>query len=93
MNDWELMTQQLEAEWQELKETGLCYQHEHPEWWFPDTYGYDWKGAVRDSRKAQEICQQCPVVGQCLTWAVRTRQPTGIWGGRIFRLLRKEDEE
>ncbi|HEY5882789.1 MAG TPA: WhiB family transcriptional regulator [Nakamurella sp.] len=30
---------------------------------------------------AKTICQTCPVVGECASWALRTREPYGIWGG------------
>ncbi|MFF3517748.1 WhiB family transcriptional regulator [Streptomyces sp. NPDC002573] len=31
--------------------------------------------------KAKAVCGRCPVVEQCLDWAVRTGQADGIWGG------------
>ena len=39
---------------------------------------------VRRSRgkAAKAICRTCPVVRQCLDYALRTREPYGIWGGR-----------
>lgn len=30
---------------------------------------------------AKEICAGCPVVDECLAYALTTRQPDGIWGG------------
>jgi WhiB family redox-sensing transcriptional regulator len=40
----------------------------------------------RDEREAREvhakqICAQCGVRGDCLDFAVRVREPHGIWGG------------
>jgi WhiB family redox-sensing transcriptional regulator len=35
---------------------------------------------VRESR-AKAICAGCPVRVECLEYAVRTREPHGIWGG------------
>ena len=32
-------------------------------------------------RKAKELCAVCPVRVECLEYAVRTREPYGIWGG------------
>jgi WhiB family redox-sensing transcriptional regulator len=30
---------------------------------------------------AKAICAACPVVNQCLGWALRVREPHGVWGG------------
>ena len=37
----------------------------------------------RDARetKAKEICLECPVRRECLAFALRVREPHGIWGG------------
>jgi WhiB family redox-sensing transcriptional regulator len=40
----------------------------------------------RDDREAREayakkICAQCHVQGDCLEFALRVREPHGIWGG------------
>jgi WhiB family redox-sensing transcriptional regulator len=32
-------------------------------------------------RKAKSICSSCPVRIECLEYAVRIREPHGIWGG------------
>ncbi len=31
--------------------------------------------------KAKAICRRCPVSGPCLSYALRIREPHGIWGG------------
>ena len=31
--------------------------------------------------KAKEICVDCPVQQECLAFALRVREPHGIWGG------------
>ena len=31
--------------------------------------------------QAKQICRRCPVISQCATWALRTREPYGVWGG------------
>jgi WhiB family transcriptional regulator, redox-sensing transcriptional regulator len=36
--------------------------------------------ATREIR-AKGICQQCHVRGDCLDYAIRIREPHGIWGG------------
>lgn len=30
---------------------------------------------------AKALCTVCPVASECLTWAIETDQPQGIWGG------------
>lgn len=30
---------------------------------------------------AKSLCNTCPVVDECLAFAIETRQPDGIWGG------------
>ncbi len=32
-------------------------------------------------RAAKEICRTCPVLQDCLSYAVRIRETNGIWGG------------
>ena len=32
-------------------------------------------------RQAKEICQSCSVAGDCLEYAVTSREQHGIWGG------------
>lgn len=31
---------------------------------------------------AKDICRSCPVILDCLTYACKTRQDVGIWGGQ-----------
>ena len=31
--------------------------------------------------QAKAICQSCPVITECATWALKTREPYGVWGG------------
>lgn len=35
--------------------------------------------------KAKAICADCPVRAECLDWALSTREPHGVWGGRSER--------
>ncbi|MFZ3567506.1 WhiB family transcriptional regulator [Streptomyces sp. BH097] len=37
--------------------------------------------AVDDVEAAKEVCRRCPVIMDCLRWAVATGQTTGVWGG------------
>ena len=35
---------------------------------------------VREA-KAKAICSRCPVIAECLRWAIATNEPWGLWGG------------
>ncbi|MGX7681002.1 WhiB family transcriptional regulator [Jatrophihabitans sp. DSM 45814] len=37
---------------------------------------------MRRERQAKEVCARCPVTQRCLQWALETREPYGVWGGR-----------
>ncbi|MER6093516.1 WhiB family transcriptional regulator [Streptomyces bluensis] len=37
--------------------------------------------ALRDIAAAKHICSRCPVIRQCLTWALSSGQTAGVWGG------------
>ena len=39
--------------------------------------------------RAKDICLQCPVREPCLTYALKIREPHGIWGG-LNELERKQ---
>jgi WhiB family transcriptional regulator, redox-sensing transcriptional regulator len=36
----------------------------------------------RREAAAKRICSDCPVRSECLEYALRVREPFGIWGGR-----------
>ncbi len=45
-------------------------------------YGADGRTGPRANEdEAKRICRACPVITQCLAWAVETGEPWGIWGG------------
>lgn len=58
------------AQWME----GSACQYTDPEVFFPD------KG--ESSLPARRICYRCPVVSQCLQWALTTGEPHGVLGGQ-----------
>jgi WhiB family redox-sensing transcriptional regulator len=41
------------------------------------------KRSQKDAREAvaKRICARCPVQDACLAYALRTREPHGVWGG------------
>lgn len=53
-------------------EQALCAQVD-PEIFFPDE--------GEKPFAAIEVCRRCPVRKQCLEWALREREPYGVWGG------------
>lgn len=32
-------------------------------------------------QRAKQVCAGCPVRAECLSWALRTDEPWGVWGG------------
>ena len=55
----------------------LC-RTEDPELFFP--IGTTGPAAVQVER-AKVVCRRCPVVSDCLTWAMDSGQDSGVWGG------------
>jgi WhiB family transcriptional regulator, redox-sensing transcriptional regulator len=37
--------------------------------------------ALGQLAEAKSVCRACPVVGECLAWAMETGQGSGVWGG------------
>ncbi|MGI5166438.1 WhiB family transcriptional regulator [Spirillospora sp. CA-253888] len=50
-----------------------------PDLFFP--IGYSAEVFQEQERAAKAICANCPVVSDCLAWALRVGEPDGIWGG------------
>jgi WhiB family redox-sensing transcriptional regulator len=36
---------------------------------------------ARRERRAKQVCARCPVIQECLAWALDAREPFGVWGG------------
>ena len=55
----------------------IC-RDEDPELFFPvGTSG----PALLQIAEAKSVCRRCPVVSECLTWALESGQDAGVWGG------------
>ena len=74
--------------WLDLTEThredwrwqALCAQVD-PELFFPEKGG--------STTAAKQLCASCPVIEQCLAWAVANNERFGIWGGQTERARRR----
>ena len=52
---------------------------------FPDLFFPESKVGGWDHRPAVRLCQSCPVMSDCLTWAMTDERPgMGVWGGEHF---------
>ncbi|RSN05999.1 WhiB family transcriptional regulator [Streptomyces sp. WAC 05977] len=53
-------------------------REEEPELFFPvGTSG----PALDQAAQAKRVCHRCPVVSDCLAWALASGQDAGVWGG------------
>ncbi|RZB13659.1 WhiB family transcriptional regulator [Streptomyces sp. F001] len=59
------------------RERAACL-HEDPDLFFP--VGNTGPTLVQID-EAKAVCRRCPVMEQCLDWAIRVGQVEGIWGG------------
>ena len=66
------------------QEEGIC-QSVDPEAWFPEKGG--------NNREAKAICLSCPVVDECLEYALSRGERFGIWGAKSERERRKLERE
>jgi WhiB family transcriptional regulator, redox-sensing transcriptional regulator len=37
--------------------------------------------AFEQVMQAKAVCRRCPVMTQCLEWALKIKQDVGVWGG------------
>ena len=51
---------------------------EDPELFFPVGNNGSAQGQID---QAKQICRRCPVISECLAWALDTGQDDGVWGG------------
>ncbi|MDA8367600.1 MAG: WhiB family transcriptional regulator [Actinomycetota bacterium] len=48
---------------------------------FPPAHPERKEERARRESQAKQICRTCPVCTDCLEYAIRIREPHGIWGG------------
>ncbi|MBH5338174.1 WhiB family transcriptional regulator [Streptomyces pactum] len=51
---------------------------EDPDLFFPVGTG---GAALLQAEEAKAVCRRCPVMQQCLSWALESGQENGVWGG------------
>ncbi|WP_084478383.1 WhiB family transcriptional regulator [Nocardia jejuensis] len=65
-----------DTRWQD---SGSCRGMDSAMFFHPD--GERGRARVDRVRRAKQICRSCQVVDRCLSYALATEQPFGIWGG------------
>ena len=43
------------------------------------------RGDSQSMNAARKVCADCPVIDDCLAYAIRTDQEFGVWGGKSIR--------
>lgn len=61
------------------QDKALCKETDPELFFHPDHQRGDEK--ILRVQQAKAICQTCPVIEECRTFAITTRQDFGIWGG------------
>jgi WhiB family redox-sensing transcriptional regulator len=62
---------------QDWRHGAACRDHD-PEIWFPVG---NTGPALQQVAKAKAVCRGCPVVQDCLDWAIESGQTDGVCGG------------
>jgi WhiB family redox-sensing transcriptional regulator len=54
--------------------------------------------ALEEIAAAKRVCARCPVISECLAWALGSGQTSGVWGGTceeeraaLLRTARNDD--
>jgi WhiB family redox-sensing transcriptional regulator len=59
------------------RHTAIC-KDEDPELFFPVGNSGP---ALLQIAEAKTVCRRCPIVSDCLAWALESGQDAGVWGG------------
>lgn len=59
------------------RHNAVC-REEDPELFFPIGNSGP---ALLQIEEAKAVCRRCPVIEQCLQWALESGQDEGVWGG------------
>ncbi len=53
----------------------------------PEKFYFDSEGFLR--KLAEQYCKKCPVINECLEYALNTEEMYGLWGGTTPRQRRE----
>ena len=73
----------MSSAYQPWMEQGICRQVD-PELFFTQETMRG-RGLLLMEQQAKKICNTCPVKQECLDFALRTKEPHGMWGGASAR--------
>lgn len=79
----EFFRNNLEAD--SWKEQGKCWgkaRTPETDYWFPDDEDPDYKQKIITAKR---ICNICPVIKECLAYAILNEEHYGIWGGKTLK--------
>jgi WhiB family redox-sensing transcriptional regulator len=74
--------------WPEWHEHAACF-NEGLEKYFGTDSDIRPTMSTRQVREAQQTCFTCPVLAQCLDWALSCKEEYGVWGGTSGRTRRR----
>lgn len=66
------MIQMIPMEYDHWREVGSCFGNEEVDFF---------SSTEAEAEDAVAMCSTCPVIEDCLDFALETNQPDGIWGG------------
>ncbi|ARF83378.1 WhiB family transcriptional regulator [Kitasatospora aureofaciens] len=69
-----MLTTAAETDW---RRRAVCAE-EDPELFFPIG---NTGPALLQIEEARSVCRRCPVMEECLTWALTAGEDAGVWGG------------
>lgn len=76
-----MSTQSLDVRIDEAWQTKAACRGPHASVFFPPNHFERKADKLKREEQAKGICAACPVREQCLQYALRIREPHGIWGG------------
>lgn len=78
MSDVSRLPGPMEHAWQ-WQVQGACRDMDSAVFYHPD--GERNPSRARRVAAAKSVCARCPVIAACREFALRTREPFGVWGG------------
>ncbi|MEW2078772.1 WhiB family transcriptional regulator [Streptomyces sp. NPDC013433] len=75
--EWIRIVDTRSSEHSDWRTRGACMR-EDPELFFPIG---NTGPALLQIEEAKAVCRRCPVIEQCLQWALESGEDSGVWGG------------